>query len=789
MKVPLAWLRSASFSYRKNTYVKLLLSFIILNILNIFIVFGFYYLKSDQMMKQEIDRLSHKLLSQTQNVSNYVYTSTIKGVFDLYYDDSIYSALFSDDVLDVYDQHKLVTRLNRFLQTNPIVHSIYLYNMQLDVVVSTAYPNKKIEDFPDTEMTGVLQNFKYRSPKIPYLLRHSIPTKPRGTPTLSLIVTEPSSSTNRMQGAMIINIDDGQLQNLMTEMASDPINRMFIVQEDGQFVTDPKSDGLKDMMSRFRYYSDIQNAHKPSGTFIKSIDNEKYVIAFQKTNLESTGFIYVSVYPYSTLFRSLIQIRDITMLSSIFLIFVSLIVSVLISRKIYFPIRSLTQFARKQGKGTADPFNDGDIETIKRVFAKVIQDNESLEQVSARTKLLLRDQFLRSLLLGYEESRIGFRSWVKDHNIELIDAERLCVLIIRIDQYRMFVDRYDNEGCYLIRYAMRNIAEETLAEHCRSISVDIGSDHIAVILDSSALNEEALMLIAQEVQRNIKDYLKLSVTLGLGAPIESLAEAAFSYEGALSATHYRIFRGSGSLFMHEELFRHTKNEYPYDREKAIFDELKLGRQQKMKEAVEALLVTMDRNPSQDLFAILTQVILNIMKLIHAMPSKSTPLSTMGYDEIFNELFKLETKQEMGEWISQLLVQATADKEEKGRNAKSMGTIDKGVKYIEENYSRVDFSVTDVADRLRYSVSYLNKLFNDNLSYSVHEYINRMRLQKAIELIERSELLINDIAGLSGFSSSNYFYFVFKKAFGMTPNAYRKLHGQSETSARQGISEE
>ncbi|QHW32748.1 hypothetical protein GZH47_19335 [Paenibacillus rhizovicinus] len=124
--------RAASYVWRKNTFAKLLLSFMVVNVLNLMFVFGLFYYKSDQVMKDEINQLSHKLLAQTQNVSNYMYTSTIKGGYDLYYDDSVYSAMFSGDEVDVYDQHNLLTRMNRFLQSNPIVQSIYLYNFQLD---------------------------------------------------------------------------------------------------------------------------------------------------------------------------------------------------------------------------------------------------------------------------------------------------------------------------------------------------------------------------------------------------------------------------------------------------------------------------------------------------------------------------------------------------------------------------------------------------------------------------------------------------------------------------------
>ncbi|MBB6733457.1 helix-turn-helix domain-containing protein [Cohnella zeiphila] len=769
--------RLGSFSIRKNTYVKLLLSFILLNILNISIVFGLYYWNADRIMKREIDELSHRLLSQTQNVSNYVYTSVIKGGYDLYGDDTIYAAMFSDDEVDVFDQHLLFTRLNRFIQANPIVHSIYLYNRQLDTVISTEYPNLSFANFPDKEMTAALGDFRYRSPRIPYFLRNAMPGKPAGSPTLSLIMTEPSSGSDEVQGAMVLNMDDVQLQKLMTEMAGDPTNRLYLLQNDGEFITPPDSPLFADERSRFRYYGDIESSAASAGTLIEHAGGQKYVISYQRTNLESTGFVYLSIYPYTTLFKSLIHIRNVTMLSSGFLIVASLALSVLLSRRIYFPIRSLTQFARKQWRGSPAP-EDGDLETISRVLAKAVEDNESLERLSYRTRKLLREQFLRSLLLGYEESRSSFRTRVAEHGIELVASERIRVAILRIDRYRQFEEKYDSESRFLIRYAMGNIVEETLEKTLRAQSVDIGSDHIAVLLDDSSTGEQELGRMLKEVQRNVRSYLQLGVTVGIGDPVESLAEASYSYEGALAATHRRVFRGPGALIAGSKPEPAGRIDYPFDKEKAILDELRLGRPNKLKEAVDRLLGSLEDEIGRDPFAVAAEVVLNVMKAAHALPGRALPPSVWSYGDLYGQLTRLESREEIVDWIGRQLLKETEGSEADDRKTRNADTIAKGLQYIEENYRRTDFSVADVASYLQYSASYVNKLFGETIGMTVHESINRKRLLKAKELVEGSDLLISDIAGLSGFSSSNYFYYVFKKEFGLTPIACRKMSGEA-----------
>lgn len=773
-------LRTAGFALTRNTFIKLLLSFMLLNVVNVVLVFGLYYWKSESMMKEEIDKLSHKLLTQTQNISNYIYTSAVKGGYGLYYDDSIYAAMFSNDPLDIYDQNKLDTRMNRFIQMNPIVHSIYLYNIRLDTVISSLYPNAGTERFPDREMTEIVRNFDYTSPRIPYMLRRGMPGQPSENPTLSLIVTEPSSVADHVLGAMIINLDTRQLKNLIAGMADDPINHLFILLSDGQYVTSADTVPFDDGSLRFPYFDRIRARPEAGGTFVEQAGGKQYVIAYQKTNVESTGFIYVSVYPYTTLFKSLIEIRNLTLLGGSCLIAASFLLSLLLSRNIYFPIRSLMQLAAKQLKGASHiaRAKDGDIATVSRVLDAVVKKNETLENFSRRTRRLLRDQFLHALLLGYRESRASLQQMAGEHPLEFSQSDCIRVAVYRIDHYREFANTHDSESRYLIRYAMLNIADETLEHRCRSVSVDMGADRIAVMVDQAELDEADILQALEEAQHNMMRFLKLSVTVGVGEVVRSLEEAAYAYESALAVTHRRIYCGPGALLSCESHASDVAGDYQRDKEKAILGELRLGRPRKVEEAVEQLLSSLEKHAARDLFAIVAQVTLNVMKAARELPGRSQPTSSIGYDGALDALSRMESREEIRDWMMAQFAPLWEEKQD-DKNAKNAAVVERGIKYIEENYSRVDFSVTEAAEQLHYSVSHLNKLFGEATGLTVHEWINRTRLRKARELVEQSDMLIHDIAEASGFSSSNYFYFVFKKEFGMTPSAWRKLRDEED----------
>lgn len=69
--------------------------------------------------------------------------------------------------------------------------------------------------------------------------------------------------------------------------------------------------------------------------------------------------------------------------------------------------------------------------------------------------------------------------------------------------------------------------------------------------------------------------------------------------------------------------------------------------------------------------------------------------------------------------------------------------------------------------------YLSRLYKQLTTKALPDIISEMRLNKAKELLKTSECTIVDIAEKTGFTSSSYFYRLFKNSTGITPSDYRK----------------
>lgn len=85
-------------------------------------------------------------------------------------------------------------------------------------------------------------------------------------------------------------------------------------------------------------------------------------------------------------------------------------------------------------------------------------------------------------------------------------------------------------------------------------------------------------------------------------------------------------------------------------------------------------------------------------------------------------------------------------------------------------------IRDVARRLNTNSQRLSQVVNEKLGMNFNDYINSLRIKKAIDLLQAKEIekyTIDAIAEKSGFYSKSPFYVAFKKHTGSTPKAYFK----------------
>ena len=78
-----------------------------------------------------------------------------------------------------------------------------------------------------------------------------------------------------------------------------------------------------------------------------------------------------------------------------------------------------------------------------------------------------------------------------------------------------------------------------------------------------------------------------------------------------------------------------------------------------------------------------------------------------------------------------------------------------------------------AEKYFFSIEYLTKLFKNRYHYSIYEYVLKLRMERAKELLENKENKIIDIAERLGYADNHYFSKAFRNYYGISPSQFRK----------------
>ena len=100
------------------------------------------------------------------------------------------------------------------------------------------------------------------------------------------------------------------------------------------------------------------------------------------------------------------------------------------------------------------------------------------------------------------------------------------------------------------------------------------------------------------------------------------------------------------------------------------------------------------------------------------------------------------------------------------------SLKKAIAYIRLNYQS-EITMNDVAEYAGISERYLRRLFSQYLNLSPLDYLNQMRINRAIELLRNTEMSVKEICYLCGFRSPQYFSSIFKQQMGISPREVAK----------------
>ena len=275
--------------------------------------------------------------------------------------------------------------------------------------------------------------------------------------------------------------------------------------------------------------------------------------------------------------------------------------------------------------------------------------------------------------------------------------------------------------------------------------------------------------------QNLKSDYEINSSIGVGGESNRIFyEVKRCFAEAEKALSYKFFRGSGKTIDFSSIPSDTNSRLANLH--LLEDELAAGIHHSERGRVMEIINEFFRGMGEgdyihpsSLKDGLTHILLNLAKIIYSHIPEEHFGSFM--EDARKRIMQCEEYKELRQVINEKLSNIMDILNEKDHC--NFIIIQKCKKYIEENYMK-DISLDCIAGKFHFNASYFSCLFKECTGTGFVEYLLKVRIQKAQQLLRSTDYKLSEIAGLVGFHNAAYFNRMFKRKIGISPNKYKRL---------------
>ncbi|HHW48168.1 MAG TPA: response regulator [Clostridiaceae bacterium] len=396
---------------------------------------------------------------------------------------------------------------------------------------------------------------------------------------------------------------------------------------------------------------------------------------------------------------------------------------------------------------------------------------ENLRQQVRQNLNLLKERFFNDLISGKVSNEI-FESKIKFFNINIkSDLFQAAILDISYDQTFSGIEERE----MLNQYIEKLLSD--LVQVCKDFNVFFAASEQIVLLFEKTDDdrEEDVLDELGHIKNEIEKAAPIVATIGVGRIYKGIAGIRKTYIEALNSVKHKIIMGEGSIIPYWNIT--ADNGMPGI--SFEIEEFKINLRLCLREKLYQMLnnffdsfMSCGKNVTLDCIYSYCNLIL---ALVSAVLSESGKLLSEVFPEYVNpyaEIYRFSTIDEIKEWMVKL-IDRCIDHIERLREKRSRNIVEMAKKIIIENY-REDITTKYLSDRLFLNQDYLGRIFKGETGMTVSDYVNKVRVKKAMELLKNPKYMVYEVARMVGFSDQHYFSTVFRKVTGLTPSQYKEV---------------
>lgn len=581
---------------------------------------------------------------------------------------------------------------------------------------------------------------------------------------IAYVQSLPMEVSKQPLGTVMILIDEEEVLKSLGRISTKSGGNVYIVDEKGKIIT--SKNGFMDEIPQ-----DILET-KSTGYTERKVNGKDLLYSY--TTSKDYGWTFVAVLPSSTVLDKVDYIRNITIAAILLCFVIGTIVAYFMSYRNIKPIKEVIKILSTRMSGShpevADEYN-----YLCSAVSKLVENDIELSNRLEENLPLAQAVFLQRLIKGELTSTEELVSTMQQVRLN-VTGNRFNVLVAHIKGYYGLFSKDTLQELHVIKEILKNFDGDYPIE---AYPIDIDESVVAFIMAFPFAEEERCKRELQRMVRDMSDSLTIDygiqISFGGGSFYNDLSDIYYSFSEARHALEYKK---AGYLHKiswysdidHEEWVYY----YPIDLEQRLINLVKAGNASE----TEKILDIIYRENFQK-YNISSDMVNNLYSemrgTIYKVLSQVSIVESEGLYDIYDILKKMKhsnTVEDAYEAVKNAYVAICriVDSRKHSQNTRLKEDV---VRFLDENYMRQDVCLAFVAAQFDMSEVYLSNFFKEQVGENFSEYVERLRIQTASELLTQSKISIEDIAARVGYNSSHAFRRAFKRCKGILPTELRK----------------
>ncbi len=408
---------------------------------------------------------------------------------------------------------------------------------------------------------------------------------------------------------------------------------------------------------------------------------------------------------------------------------------------------------------------DSLIAVLKRAIHRLDKNNQ--EQAGLHAMLEQMQQYESYIVKEWLKSAVTGTPHPQTVRLDAIDAciqrwegqRHLVVGIELVDTLKLI--NWKRHDWNLLLFALENVIRELLAGEWTDFEYINLHSHRAVVLlhdDGRRLADDELILQAERfaniIPYSVHRNLRLSVRVGIGGVKSGFREFADSFDEAFRqcSASRPLFAAVRSIRFYHQLVEAVRN-CQESQAFGLIDEY-VSHLKELKQISSAELTQL----GNELWTILAYSLYDLgIELERIRPRFEIP--------------EAETLEHLADWLHSIVSDILRSRHWND-NIKHKQAVDFMINYIREHYNE-EITLGDLSRHVFISQNYLGQIFKNVVGETLNQYVTRIRMDKAKELVLEGKYYIYEIAEKVGYSNIPYFTTQFKKQIGFNPSELLK----------------